>query len=128
MYALLAAAVMIDGEEDERERLEFDALVARSRTLSQITPEELNDIEAEIRPRLAKNRISDLIIQACASLKDEEPEVGLSVFAHLCDIVNADGVVQDTELTFLEDVAGYLALVDEDKDNIARAIHLKNKH
>lgn len=81
-FALIAAAALIDDEQHAQEAEELQALVHRTRTLSALSRADMAAIEAKIRPRLTKDKIQDLIVDACSSLKQEKPDVGLSIFAH----------------------------------------------
>ena len=67
--AILSAAVLVDGEKDAREAEELEALIRRSRTLSALKPNEVAAFKAKIEPRLAKDKINELVSDSCASLK-----------------------------------------------------------
>jgi hypothetical protein len=127
-YALLAAAVMIDEEENAQEAEELAALTNRTRTLSALSRTDMAAIAGKIRPRLAKDKIQDLIVDACSSLKQEKPEVGLAIFAHACDIIFADKVVKNQEKVFLKDLVQHLGIVEAEAEMMLKAIRAKNEH
>jgi hypothetical protein len=126
--AILSAAVLIDGEADGRETEEIDALIRRTRTLSPLKPNEVSAFKDKIAPRLAKDKINDLLMDACASLKQEKPDVALSLFAHCCDLVFADHHVRNDERTFLQTLIRELSIPETDAEMILRAMKAKNAH
>ncbi len=126
--AVLSAAVMIDGEKDGREAEEFEALTRRSRTLAALKPNEAAAFRAKIEPRLTKDKINELVSDACASLKQEKPDVALSLLAHCCDIIFADQHVRTEERTFLQALIAALAIPEQDAEMILRALKIKNAH
>ena len=126
--AVLSAAVMIDGEKDGREAEEFEALTRRSRTLAALKPNEAAAFKAKIEPRLTKDKINELVSDACASLKQEKPDVALSLLAHCCDIIFADQHVRTEERTFLQALIAALAIPEQDAEMILRALKIKNAH
>lgn len=127
-YALLAAAMMIDQEENAQEAEELLALANRTRTLSALSKADLVAIEGKVRSRLTKDKIQDLIVDACASLKQEKPDVGLALFGHCCDIVFADKVVKNQEKVFLKDLVTHLNINDTEAEMMLKAIRAKNEH
>lgn len=127
-YALLAAAVMVDEEEHAQEAQELAALAARTRTLSVLSQSDIAAIREKIAPRLAKDKIKDLIVDACSSLKQEKPDVGLAIFAHACDIIFADKVVKNQEKVFLKELVGHLGIAEADAEMMLKAIRAKNEH
>lgn len=126
--AILSAAVMIDGEKDGREAEELEALIRRSRTLAALKPNEAAAFKAKIEPRLAKDKINELVSDACASLKQEKPDVALSLLAHCCDIIFADQHVRTEERTFLQALIAALGIPESDAEMILRALKVKNAH
>jgi len=127
-FALLAAAMMIDQEENPQEAEELAALANRTRTLSALSKGDIVAIEGKIRPRLTKDKIQDLIVDACSSLKQEKPDVSLAIFGHCCDIVFADKVVKNQEKVFLKELVTQLNLNDGDAEMMLKAIRAKNEH
>ncbi len=127
-FALIAAAALIDDEQHAQEAEELQALVHRTRTLSALSRADMAAIEAKIRPRLTKDKIQDLIVDACSSLKQEKPDVGLSIFAHACDIIFADRVVKNQEKVFLKDLVTHLGVADVEAEMMLKAIRAKNEH
>jgi tellurite resistance protein len=127
-YALLAAAMLIDEEEHAQEAEELTALVHRTRTLSAVSRSDMTAIEGKIRPRLAKDKIKDLVADACSSLKQEKPEVALAIFGHACDIIFADRVVKNQEKAFLKDLIGHLGISEAEAETMLKAIRAKNEH
>jgi tellurite resistance protein len=119
---------MIDGEQEGREAEALEALIRRSRTLSALKPNEVAAFRAKIRPRLAKERINELVSDACASLKQEKPDVGLSLLAHCCDIIFADQHVRTEERAFLQSLISALGLAEKDAEMVLRALKIKNAH
>lgn len=127
-YALLASAMMIDQEENAQEAEELAALASRTRTLSTLSKTDLVAIEGKVRPRLAKDKIQDLIVDACSSLKQEKPDVGLAIFGHCCDIIFADKVVKNQEKVFLKELVTHLNINDAEAEMMLKAIRAKNEH
>ncbi|MFN7179060.1 TerB family tellurite resistance protein [Hyphomonas sp.] len=127
-YALLAAAMLIDGEADEREEQELAALAQRTRTLSALKPGDLQKLKEKIDPRLQKGSIDSLIADACASLRSESPAVGLAIFGHCCDIVLADRIVRNEEKIYLKTLIEKLSIDQKEAESMLHAIRAKNEH
>jgi uncharacterized tellurite resistance protein B-like protein len=128
IYSLLIMAVAIDGQQDEREKAEFESLVNRSTTLrggSADDPEGfLAGLQTKAEAWLSDPiRFNDVAMNACASLKHEGPQLCKSVFVQMVDIVLADQVLRREERDFIEFVAHQL---DMEQEFIARTLMVLN--
>jgi uncharacterized tellurite resistance protein B-like protein len=124
-YALLAAAVMIDGKSSKEELAELNALTGRTKTLSKLPPAKMEEIRKRIRPRLDGDKIHMLIDQACDSLGKDW---GASVYAHAADIVFADRRIPPSEQQFLVLVAEKLKVPPPLAEKILLKLRIKNEH
>lgn len=124
-YALIAAAVSIDGKVTVEEGLELAALAHRTRTLSKLTREQLEGLRRQTAPRLERDKLAELIDHAAKSLPRK---MRLSIFAHCCDLVFADRVVLQSERDYLKRLIVLLNIPEETAEETMRAIRAKNLH
>jgi endonuclease III len=105
-FTILAAAILVDGDEDPQEKAELEALMRRTRTLSRLREHAREDLKREIVPRLKRcfepgssNRW-DRVVEACTMLKALEssnPGICQTVFLHALDLMQADHKYRDAE-------------------------------
>jgi hypothetical protein len=109
-FTILAAAVLIDGEEKPDERAELDALTVRTKTLSKLKQPARDELFTKVVPSLKRNFEADItrwdrIDRACADLLALEPQnAGLchSVYLHAVDLAHADRDLLTSEDIFLQ--------------------------
>jgi tellurite resistance protein len=131
-YTVLAAAALVDGKLRPLEAKELDALMARTRTLSQLPPAVRDQLRIEVVRKLRKSFESDgtrydRIREACHILTDLEKEDrhhndGLcrAAFLHALDLTHADdyltpkrrgqGPLDPKEEEFLRHIAKWLGV------------------
>ena len=73
---------------------------------------------------LKRKGVDTLIDHAVEALP---PELRETAFANACDIVLADGVVEDDEKEFLDKLQGKLDIPDDEAVTIVRVMVVKNK-
>lgn len=109
-FSILAAAVLIDGEEKPDEKAELDALMLRTKTLSKLKQPARELLLSQVIPALKRNFEADItrwdrIDRACADLLEEEqksPGLCLSVYLHAVDLAYADRDLLTSEDIFLQ--------------------------
>lgn len=119
---LILSAAFADGRVVEEEQEEIRALAHRSRTLKNMS---LNDL-AEANRTVLKRRTerSEWLQEACEALP---ADMHLAVFAHCLDIALADGVLVQAEAEFLESLIQNLSINPEDARMITKVVSLKNR-
>lgn len=121
LVAVLYSAACVDDDVDEREREQMLAFERRSRTLRNMSPEELRAVNREVVDRLRYGEGS--LAAACAALP---PELRLGVFAQALDVLLADGALKDTEADFVNTLLLELKLDGQDVAGIAEVLAIKN--
>jgi uncharacterized tellurite resistance protein B-like protein len=124
-FALLAAAVAVDGRASPEESEEFTALSHRTKTLSKLDADTLERIKSAVAPRLDRGKLPALIDHAAKSLPRK---MRLSAFGHACDIIFADRVVLQSERDYLKRLVEALSIAQDEAESMLRAIRAKNLH
>lgn len=123
-YALLLCAVYADGRADPEELREVVALSHRTKTLRSLRAPQLERARQRFEPMLkSPDALEKLAYEACRSLP---PKMGLSIFAHCCDIIFADQIVAPAEKEFLAMLVKRFALPEKAAQNVALALRAKN--
>jgi uncharacterized tellurite resistance protein B-like protein len=123
-YALLLCAVYADGKADPEELREVVALSRRTKTLRSLRAPQLERARQRFEPQLkSPEALEKLAYEACRSIP---PRMGLSLFAHCCDIIFADQMVAPAEKEFLAMLVKRFALPEKAAQNIALALRAKN--
>jgi hypothetical protein len=123
-YALLLCAVYVDGKADPEELREVVALSHRTKTLRGLRPPQLERARLRFEPMLkSREGLEKLAYEACRALP---PKMGLSIFAHCCDIIFADQLVAPAEKEFLAMLVKRFALPEKAAQNVALALRAKN--
>jgi len=126
LYALMAAAVVIDGRRTPDEVAELEALVKRSKELAKLKDERVAKIRAKVDAELveADFRIHKAIDKACASLSGTWKG---AAYAHAVDLIFADRVVPVAEQRFLVLIAEKLKIPVPEAGRILDQLKIKNE-
>ncbi|MFZ4070935.1 MAG: TerB family tellurite resistance protein [Caulobacterales bacterium] len=123
-YALLLCAVYADGRADPEELREVVALSHRTKTLRSLRTPQLERARLRFEPMLkSPEALEKLAFEACRSIP---PKMGLSLFAHCCDIIFADQIVAPAEKEFLAMLVKRFALSETAAQDMALALRAKN--
>ena len=130
-YTLLWCAVLIDGEQDEEEVRELQAIVGRSKSFKEMKAKRASEYDAMIANAQPvsgdREKLDELTEDACTTLR-EDPEIAQSVFTHCCDLVFADGRVKNAEINYLKELHIKLLIPEDLYRDIVEVITLKNKY
>ena len=121
--AVLLSAVTVDGELAALEHEELLALVHRSRALKSLSPVELAELNVKIFNRLREE--PEALTAACAAVPED---MRLSLFAHVLDLILADGDVNEDEADFLNPLILRFDLGREDVERISDVLLAKNRY
>ncbi|MGD9815435.1 MAG: tellurite resistance TerB family protein [Hyphomonadaceae bacterium] len=122
-FGLLLAAVMADGEVAAPEREQLHGLIGRSRALQALSAEEIAAVAERVSERFRHD--ANAFEQACQALPQD---MRLPMFAHVLDIVLADGDLTNTEAEFLNDLIDRLGIDETDAAKIADVMLIKNSY
>jgi uncharacterized tellurite resistance protein B-like protein len=109
-FTILAAAVLIDGEETKDEREELNALMTRARLLSHFELAARDTLREPIVKNLKSNFSQestrfDRVSSACDSLlalESSMPGICLSAYIHAIDLAHADRDLRPSEVRYLD--------------------------
>ncbi len=131
--AILIGAARADGELDPQEAQEIAALVSRTRAFSGQTQQQIAQQQKYISARIEAEAMADVLSAACATIlsqQGEEPTVARaraeSVFAHAVDLVLTDGLVNQHEKEYIEELADELSIDRSRALQIVSVMELKN--
>jgi uncharacterized tellurite resistance protein B-like protein len=125
-YTILAIATEVDGYVQDEERSELRALCRRTKTLFNIEDAEIDRMHRRIQPRFEKSKMGPLLEQACRSISGEAKR--LSVFAHACDLIMADRIIQRSERDYLFQLHRLLGLAEDKAEEMLRVLKIKNAY
>jgi uncharacterized tellurite resistance protein B-like protein len=127
VLALLYTCVWADGEVQEEEDIEVDALLTRARTFVPVTQEQVEDYIADLDEQMkGANSVYGLADFAIEHLPIQ-PGLALSLFAHCADLIHADRVVQRSEQEFLNHIGAALRLSDQDRQDVMDVMSWKHE-
>ncbi|MCA9107870.1 MAG: tellurite resistance TerB family protein [Pirellulaceae bacterium] len=121
---ILLGASACDGHiaDDEVQSL-FTALL-RMKLYQRLNERQFQQAIQKVHGLLKKKGV-DVLLDACTATLP--PELAKSAFTNACDIVMADGVVEDDEKQFIEKLRAKLKIEPETAKTIARVMVIKNK-
>lgn len=121
---ILLAAAAADGHISEEEAQGLWTAIERMKLFSNFTPDKFNKMMDTLLKILKKGG-PDMLVDKCApALPDELRE---TAFANACDIVLADGVVEDDEKEMMERLQHKLEISGDDAMDIVRVMVIKNR-
>jgi uncharacterized tellurite resistance protein B-like protein len=135
-YAVMVAAMMSDGDRDDREREALDALAHRTVALQDMYIKErdkFNKMTLEIEGKFkslngdALSRQALEVASEAATVLADNPDMAYSAYAHAVDVVFADAVVRPMEKKFLKVLAEKLNLPPSDALEVLKFLNRKNK-
>lgn len=121
---VLLGAVACDGHISGEEADGLWVITQRMRLYDNWTGEKFSSMMSKL-VKLHKREGDDVLLQKCAaSLPDELCE---TVFANACDLVLADGEVEDEEEEFINKLQRILNIPNDTAAKIADVIVIKNR-
>ncbi|HYH69606.1 MAG TPA: tellurite resistance TerB family protein [Urbifossiella sp.] len=121
---ILLAAAAADGVIASEEARGLWNTIERMKLFSNFTPDKFNRMIENLL-KILKRGGPELLIEKCVpELPDELRE---TAFANACDIVLADGVVEDEERELIEKLQNELEIPGDEAMDIVRVMVIKNR-
>jgi tellurite resistance protein len=121
---ILLAAAAADGHIADEEAQGLWTALGRMKLFANFTPDKFNKMMDTLLKILKKGG-PDLLVEKCVPHLQEELRV--TAFANACDIVLADGVVEDDEKKLLEKLQNRLEVPGDEAMDIVRVMVVKNR-
>ena len=121
---ILLAAAASDGHAGRQEVAELRAVLSRMKLFSDLTDGRWRIMADTLFRFLKRDGVLGLA-DRCAAVVP--PELHECAFANACDLILADGVVEDAERAFLEHLQRVLELDSDTALNIVEVMITKNK-
>ena len=121
---ILLAANASDGHISDEEVRGFVTSIIRMSMFSEWSPDKINKAIDKMLAQIKRKGATETM-QKCAETLPEK--LHRCVFANAVDLVLADGVVEDEEKEFINDLRGALGLSGDDAQMIAQVIVWKNQ-
>lgn len=121
---LLVCASACDGHIADEEVQSLFTMLLRMKMYQRYTDKNWSTLMNRLLGLLKRRGVDELMDKAAEALPSELRQ---TVFANACDIVLADGVVEDDEKEFLDKLQVRLAIPADDALNIVHVMVVKNK-
>lgn len=121
---ILLGASACDGHIADEEVQSLFTNLGRMKMYQRYTEKNWNTLINRLLGLLKRKGVDELLEKAAEALPSE---LHATAFANACDIVLADGVVEDEEKEFLEKLQHRLELPEEEALNIVQVMVIKNK-
>lgn len=121
---ILLAASACDGHISEDEFHQLLTALFRMKLFQRINEKQFNQVMNKLMGFLKKHGPEKLVDGCCETLPEE---LRNAAFANACNIVLADGVVEDDEKQFISDLTIKLQLDTKTAQTIAQVMVIKNK-
>ncbi len=121
---ILLAASACDGHISDEEASNLTTAVGRMKLFQRVNEKEFGNVMNKLIGILKKKGHEHLIEGCCESLPKE---LSNAAFANACNIVLADGVVDEEEKSFIEKLRSQLSIDPTTAKTIAQVIVIKNK-
>ena len=121
---IMLGASACDGHIADEEVQSLFTTLSRMKMYQRYTDKNWNTLMNRLLGLLKRKGVDELLEKATEALP---AELGATAFANACDIVLADGVVEDDEKDFLDKLQTRLEIPDEEALTIVRVMVLKNK-
>ncbi len=121
---ILLSASACDGHIADEELTSLFTTISRMKLFENYTEQKWTSMMDHLLKILKREGVDHLAQRCCDALPDELRE---SAFANACDIVLADGVVEDEEKEFLETLQKVLEIDGDTALTIVEVMIIKNK-
>lgn len=121
---ILLAANASDGHVSDEEVQGFFTVLFRMKMFREWTEDQLRHTIDRMLG-LIKRKGADVCMETCAKVLPEN--LHRAVFANACDLILADGVVEDEEKEFINKLRKALGLSGDDAQTIAQVMVWKNQ-
>ena len=121
---ILLAAAAADGHISEEEAQGLWTAIERMKLFSNFTPDKFKRMMDTLLKILKKGGPDMLVDKCVPALPDELRD---TAFANACDLVLADGVVEDEEKKLIEKLQNRLGIAGDEAMDIVRVMVIKNR-
>ena len=121
---ILLAAAAADGHIADEEAVGLWSTIERMKMFQNYTPDKFNQMMGALVKILKRDGVDKLVDKAVESVPTELRE---TAFANACNIVLADGVVEDEEKALIEKLQVKLGISGDQAIDIVRVMVIKNK-
>ncbi|HEY8503957.1 MAG TPA: tellurite resistance TerB family protein [Gemmataceae bacterium] len=121
---ILLAANASDGYVADEEVQGFFTILLRMKMYRDWTPDKLRHTIDRLLGMIKRQGV-DKVLEACARALPEQ--LHRAAFANACDLILADGVVEDEEKQFIHKLRSALGLSGDDAQMIAQVMVYKNQ-
>ncbi|MCI0459134.1 MAG: tellurite resistance TerB family protein [Gemmataceae bacterium] len=121
---ILLGASACDGHIAQEEVQSLFTMLTRMKMYQRYTENNWNTLMNRLLGLLKRKGVDELLEKAVEALP---PELKATAFANACDIVLADGVVEEDEKEFLDKLQNRLEIPQAEAMNIVRVMVIKNK-
>ncbi|MCI0681381.1 MAG: tellurite resistance TerB family protein [Gemmataceae bacterium] len=121
---ILLGASACDGHIADEEVHSLFTMLGRMKMYQRYTEKNWSTLINRLLGLLKRKGVDELMTKSVEALP---PELRATAFANACDIVLADGVVEDDEKEFLDKLQSQLDIPDDEAVTIVRVMVLKNK-
>jgi hypothetical protein len=121
---ILLAASACDGHISDDESSNLIAAVARMRLFQRVNEKEFGQVMDKL-VGILKKKGPDVLLDGCCETLPKE--LVNSAFANACNIVLADGTVDQEEKEFIDKLSKKLAVEPQTAKSIAQVMVIKNK-
>ncbi|MCI0701810.1 MAG: tellurite resistance TerB family protein [Planctomycetia bacterium] len=121
---ILLAAAAADGHIAEEEAQGLWTAIERMKLFANFTPDKFNRMMDTLLKILKKGG-ADLLVEKCVPALPEELKA--TAFVNACDIVLADGVVEDEEKALIEKLQKKLEIPGDEAMDIVKIMVIKNR-
>jgi hypothetical protein len=121
---ILLGASACDGHIADEEVQSLFTSLARMKMFQRYTEKNWSTLINRLLGLMKRKGVDELVEKSVEALPEE---LQGTAFANACDIVLADGVVEDVEKEFLDKLQDLLQIPEEEAVNIVRVMVMKNK-
>ena len=121
---ILLAASACDGHISSEEFNQLLTALFRMKLFERVNEKQFNQVMNKLMGVLKKHGVDALVEGCCETLPEELKK---AAFANACDILLADGVVEQEEKEFMNDLTGKLGLQANTAQTIAQVMVIKHK-
>jgi len=121
---VLLSAVAADGHISEGEAAGLHTITARMKLFQNVSPDKYGRMLDRLLGILKREGVDKLLQQAAEALPDELRE---TAFANCCNLVLADGGIEEEEKKFLSTLQRHLGIEREEALTIFKVMVIKNK-
>ncbi len=121
---ILLGASACDGHIADEEVQSLFTMLARMKMFQRFNDKQWSTLMNRIMGVLKRKGVDELLEQAVSALPTE---LGETAFANACDIVLADGIVEDDEKEFIDKLQARLNIAGDHALTIVQVMVIKNK-